>query len=222
MARAWILIGPVLIGMAVLIWLAGSVTETTQREPMPIVSDSPAEDRAEVGAVGTATQEDHMAGCEVYALMNALQKFGIELSFEEAYGLFDKSQDDFVTSWWGDPDIEGAAYPPAMVTAAERALDGTAIQVRDMTGETLEGVHDAIEGGGVAIVWVTTDDSLPVWTGWVVDGYEMYANEHCVVVHGIDGEGVRIMDSLKGDRVMDTGVFNEIWQACGAMGVAIG
>ena len=73
------------------------------------------------------------------------------------------------------------------------------------------------------IVWTTTDDAMPRWTGWTVDGWEMYANEHCCVVHGLDVEGgaVSVMDPLKGDRRMDIGAFNRIWTACGSMAVAI-
>ena len=200
--------------------LAGCSAESREPELATVV-DSPAEDRAEVGAVGTATQEEHPAGCEIYALMNALQKFGIEYDFDETYSFFDRSDDNFVVAWWGDPDTEGAAYPPAMVTAAKRALRGTAIEARDMTGETLEGIHDAIDGGGVAIVWVTTDDGMPRWTDWWCGAYRMYANEHCVVVYDISDEGVYIMDSLAGERVIAASAFNEIWQACGAMGVSI-
>lgn len=192
-------------------------------EPVELatVYDSPAEVESEVGRVGSMTQEDYPAGCEIVSLINALHTFGIDYSFGQAYGLFDHSDSDFVNAWWGDPYVMGAAYPPAMVEALERGLAGTDIDVRDMTGETLEGFADAFQDGGVCIAWVTTDDAPPEWTGWVVDGYEMYANEHCVVVYDLSDDGVSIMDPLHGDRLMDTAEFNEIWTACGSMAVRI-
>lgn len=208
--------------LALLVALALSGCAHQPAEELATVYDAPAEAQAEVGRVGTMTQEDYPAGCEIVSLINAVHTFGIDLDFEHAYDCFDKGP-GFVGTWWGDPYTEGAAYPPAMVTAARRALKGTAIQVRDMTGETLEGIADTLANGGVCIVWTTTDDAPPVWTGWTVDGWEMYANEHCVVVHGIDiSDGsVSVMDPLKGDRRMAIGAFNEIWTACGSMAVAI-
>lgn len=209
--------------LALLLALALCGCAQQPAEELATVYDAPAEVQAEVGCVGTMTQENYPAGCEVVSLINALHTFGVDLDFEHAYACFDKSDWDFANAWWGDPYTEGAAYPPAMVTAARRALQGTAIQVRDMTGETLEGIADALANGGVCIVWTTTDDAPPVWTGWTVDGWEMYANEHCVVVHGIDiSDGsISVMDPLKGDRLMSADVFEEIWTACGSMAVAI-
>lgn len=192
-----------------------------QSTDLATVYDSPAETVAEVGSVGTMTQEDYPAGCEVVSMINALHTFGINLSFGEAYGMLDHSDWDFVHAWWGDPYIEGAAYPPAMVDALGLALADTEIDARDMTGETLEGFVDTFQAGGVVIAWVTTDGAMPRWTDWEVDGYRMYSNEHCVVAFDISDDGVDIMDPLSGERVIDTATFNEIWTACGSMAVRI-
>lgn len=172
-------------------------------------------------SVGTMTQEDYPAGCEVVALINALHSFGVDLDFGEAYFLFDHSTGDFVNSWWGDPYTEGAAYPPAVTKAANRALDGTPHSARDMTGETTEGIADCITNGGVCIVWYTTDDQPPRWTDWEVDGYRMYSNEHAVVVYDMGGGFMHVMDSLQGLRDIGIGEFTKIWEDCGSMAVAL-
>ena len=208
-----------LLVLLVALALSGCVQHPS--DELATVYDAPAETQTEAGRVGTMTQELYPAGCEVVSLINALHTFGIDLDFEHAYGCFDKSDWDFVNAWWGDPYTEGAAYPPAMVTAARRALQGTAIQVRDMTGCSVEDLTGVLDGGGVIIVWATTDDALPRWTEWEVDGWRMYANEHCAVLHGLEDGIASVMDPLKGDRRISADVFEEIWTACGSMAIAI-
>ena len=207
-----------LLVLLVALALSGCVQHPS--DELATVYDSPAEVKAEVGRVGTMTQELYPAGCEVVSLINALHTFGVDLDFEHAYGCFDKGP-GFVETWWGDPYTEGAAYPPAMVTACRRALQGTAIQVRDMTDCSMEDLTGVLDGGGVLIVWTTTDDALPRWTEWEVDGWRMYANEHCAVLHGLEDGVAYVMDPLKGDRRISADVFEEIWTSCGSMAVAI-
>lgn len=209
----------IVLGMAALLIAAGNVQHETVE--LATVYDSPASPQYIVDgkAIGDELQyPDHPAGCEIVALQNALEAFGIEKSFDDTFALFDKSDSDFVNAWWGDPDTEGAAYPPAMVEAVERA----GLYARDMTGETLEGIADAVEThGGVAIIWYTTDLEPPRWTGWKVDGWEMYANEHVAVVYHMAGDMLYISDPIRGLTAMEVGEFNELWEACGSMGVAV-
>lgn len=166
---------------------------------------------------------DYPTGCEVVSLVNALHAFGVEASFDEAYALFDKSDHDYVHAWWGDPyGSGGAAYPPAMEEAASRALLGTPCRAEDVTGCGLQGIADVIQSGGVVIAWTTTDGGMPVWSGWEVEGWPMYANEHCIVVYGIrDGE-VLCSDPLRGLTSAPLGEWYAVWDACGQMAVAIG
>ena len=166
-------------------------------------------------------QSEHAAGCEVICLQSALGAIGYERSFDEVYALFDHSDADFVTAWWGDPDAEGAAYPPAVERAASRALAGTPWTARDVTGCTLEGIADATGSGGLAICWFTTDYAYPRWSGWTVGDWEMYANEHAIVVYDVSGGNVCAMDPLQGLVAMSAGTFDDIWTACGSMAVEI-
>ena len=63
---------------------------------------------------------------------------------------------------------------------------------------------------------------MPVWSGWEVEGWPMYANEHCIVVYGIrDGE-VLCSDPLRGLTSAPLGEWYAVWDACGQMAVAIG
>ena len=180
-------------------------------------------DRAASRDVGSMLQmPDYATGCEVVSLINALHAFGVSMDFDEAFALFDKSGSDFVNAWWGDPyGGGGAAYPPAMEAAANRALLGTPYRAEDVTGCGLQGIADCIQSGGIAIAWTTTDMQPPVWSGWEVDGWPMYANEHCVVLCGSAGGVVRVMDPLHGFVTVDEGSFRDVWEACGSMAVCI-
>lgn len=165
---------------------------------------------------------DYPTGCEVVSLVNALHAFGVEASFDEAYALFDKSDHDYVHAWWGDPyGGGGAAYPPAMEEAANRALIGTSYRADDVTGCGLQGIADCVQAGGVIVAWVTTDMESPVWSGWEVDGWPMYANEHCVVVYGLSNGDVLVSDPLRGLVPIPLGEWYAVWDSCGQMAVSI-
>lgn len=164
---------------------------------------------------------DYPAGCEIVSLMNALEHFDIHKTFDETFYYFNKSNVDFVNAWWGDPHIEGAAYPPAMTTAATRAVEGTGIQVQDITGETIDDIRDIISREGVVLIWYTTDYGPPRWTNWEVDGYHMYDNEHCAVVYFMTDDDVCISDPLNGSISMNISDFDTLWKSCGSMAVAM-
>lgn len=226
----YIELGIVIFGMIALLGIAGCSDLHVSDPELATVYDSPAEESTEPKtvivdgmAIGDTLQlPEYPAGCEIVTLMNALEHFDIEMTFDETYALFDKSTIDFVNAWWGDPYTQGAAYPPAMVNAAKRAVAGTDIQVRDMTDETLEGIFDTVvTRGGVAIIWYTTDHESPRWTSWEVDGYYMYENEHCAVVYFMSNGTLYISDSLEGLISMEVSEFNKLWEACGSMAVAM-
>ena len=165
---------------------------------------------------------DYPTGCEVVSMINALHAFGVSMGFDDAFALFDKSDHDYVNAWWGDPyGGGGAAYPPAMEAAANRALIGTQYGATDITGCGLQGIADCVQSGGIAIAWVTTDMQQPAWSGWEVDGWPMYANEHCVAVYGICEGDVLVSDPLRGLVSIPLGEWFSVWDSCGRMAVAI-
>lgn len=165
---------------------------------------------------------EYPAGCEVVSLQNTLCAFDVDLTFEETYALFDKSDSDFVYHWWGNPKVEGAAYPPAMVIAANRALDGTEFSAMDITGCSFAEIEEYTGQGKLVITWYTTDGKSPRWTDWSVNGYRMYGNEHCVVVYATYRDDVYISDPIHGMIDVDITEFDNIWQECGAMAVVVG
>ncbi len=181
-------------------------------------------DRAAPREVGVMLQmPDYATGCEVVSLVNALHAFGIDMDFDEVFTLFNKSGSDYVHAWWGDPyGGGGAAYPPAMEAAANRALIGTPYGATDVTGCGLQGIADCVQSGGVVIAWTTTDMQPPAWSGWEVDGWPMYANEHCVVVYGIGSGDMLASDPLRGLVAVPIGEWYAVWDECGQMAVAIG
>ena len=199
--------------MALALALAGC---SAPAEPeLATVYDAPAEGPEVV------MQDAHPAGCEACCLQSALGYFGRDLTFDETMALFRRSEADFATAWWGDPMTEGAAYPPAVAEAANRALAGTRVRAVIATGASLDEVADEVSGGALAICWVTTDYAAPRWTGWRVGDWEMYANEHAVLVHRVTGGEVTAMDPLRGRVAMARSAFEEIWTACGSMAVVM-
>lgn len=165
---------------------------------------------------------DHPAGCEIVSLQSALSAFGLDYSFDELYDLFSKSDNDFVTSWWGDPDSEGAVYPPAVEDVGERVLSGTPYDIDNVTGCSFDFLLTAVESGENCLLWITTDDQYPDWSGITVGDWEMYTNEHCVVMYGFDDDEVLLMDPLQGYRSVDLDALQDLWESCGSMAVVIG
>ena len=187
----------------------------------PIVHDSPGKEDRNAERPGEVLQmPDHPAGCEICALQSALGYIGIDLTFDDTYALFERSESDFVNAWWGDPMTEGAAYPPAVIEAASRALDGTGRHASDASLCTVDELAEMVDDGAVSICWVTTDYAAPIWTGWYCDGSQMYSNEHAILVYDMSG-GVYAMDPLRGYVAMGRDAFADIWQACGSMAVVI-
>lgn len=200
----------------------GAAAQTPGSDPETSASlDSPAESERTAERPGEVLQmPDHPAGCEICALQSALGHIGVDLTFDEAYRLFERSDSDFVNAWWGDPMIEGAAYPPAVTEAASRALDGSGHYASDASLCTIDELAEMIDDGAVSICWVTTDYAAPIWTGWYCDGSQMYSNEHAILVYDISGD-VYAMDPLRGYVAMGRETFADIWRACGSMAVVI-
>ncbi len=226
MTRAAFLMLPVLAGMAALIWLAGcvgTVDEEAATTGLVTVIDSPAEDVAPARAPGQEMQmPDYPTGCEIVSLQNALEGFGLGLTFDEVYALFDRSEHDFVNAWWGSPyGSGGAVYPPGMVAAANRGLEGSGHSAADATGCGLDGISACLDDRGLAIAWITTDMEPPRFTGWALGKWLMYANEHCAVVYDMGDGKIFLQDPLHGDVSYPIEDFLEVWEACGSMVVTI-
>lgn len=166
------------------------------------------------------------AGCESVALTAVLRSMGFELTLTEIvenYLVIDPWEGDFVYRFSGNPYISGGAFPPAMVDAANAylAAQGSESRARDITGSEFSELVSLTEAGVPVLVWTTVDLAEPYYTGMVVDGYEWYSNEHCVVLYGIEGNEALVSDPLAGIVRRDLGEFARIYEACGWMAVVI-
>ena len=61
----------------------------------------------------------------------------------------------------------------------------------------------------------------PDMTGIMVESYEWYNNEHCVVLYGLEGETALVSDPLEGLVERDAQEFARIFEACGNMAIVI-
>lgn len=160
---------------------------------------------AEVAEPGFATQEEHPAACEHYALMNALRAVGIEAAYSDAVG----AMDGFV----GDPDRMGWAYPEAFAEAANELAPGSAL---DVSGTGFDEVAGML-GRGVVALWITTDYGPPHWSGPAV-----WDEEHVVVMYEVLDDAALLSDSLRGKVQVDLELVRGIWESCGSLAVLIG
>lgn len=166
------------------------------------------------------------AGCESVALTAILRSMGFELSLTEIvddYLVIDPWEGDFVYRFFGSPYVAGGAFPPAMVDAANAYLiaQGSELRARDITGSEFSELAALTEEGVPVLVWTTVDLLDPDFTGMVIDGYEWYSNEHCVVLYGIEGGEVLVSDPLSGLVRRDIDEFSRIYEACGSMAAII-
>ena len=166
---------------------------------------------------------DYPAGCEPVSLCILLESYEYEASMPGIMDFFVRSQSDFVHAYWGSEYSEGAAYPPAVVEAANRYLSeqGARIEARDITG-TYWGTIEALIGEGKPVMcWVTVGYNWPIWSDFYSGDWRMYANEHCVVLYGLDGSTAYVSDPLEGLIEVDAGTFADVWIRCGSMAVFI-
>lgn len=164
---------------------------------------------------------DYPAGCEPVSLCILLESYEYEASMPGIMDYFDRSQSDFVNAYWGSEYSEGAAYPPAVVEAANRYLEehGSELVAYDITGVPWSCVENLMAEGQPMMAWVTVGYDWPIWSAWNVQGMPMYANEHCVVLYGLENGVARVSDPLEGLIDVDADAFRDVWQRCGSMAV---
>ena len=176
-------------------------------------------------SVGIAFQlPDYPAGCEPISLSLLLNSYSYDIGMPDIMNYFDKSSDDFVHAYWGDIYSVGAAYPPAVVEAANRYLaeQGSRLEAYDISNFSWDAIEKTVSEGRPVMLWCTSDYQHPYYYGkWEIDGYYMYANEHAVVMYDYDDTYVYVSDPLRGYTQFDKSEFETIWNLCGRMGVAL-
>jgi uncharacterized protein YvpB len=164
-------------------------------------------------------------GCELVALTCVLRSMGFELLLTEIADDYLELDDsgDFAYGYVGSPYDMGGGFPPSIVAAANAYLrtQDSSYSAQDITGSDFDTLLAWVNAGYPVLVWTTIGMDEPSFSDTFIDEYEWYYNEHCVVLYGIDDEGVLISDPLEGLIHRDAGEFARIYEACGNMAVVI-
>ncbi len=130
----------------------------------------------------------------------------------------------------GDPKSPKGwfAYAPPLVKAGNDYLATVAgkHKVVDLTGKTKEEIMAYVMDGNPVAVWVTRTLGLGNFAyGWYIDGTETYldapTNLHCMVVHGIVGNQLYVMDPLEGSMIYDKEQFFTSYMSLGSRAMVI-
>lgn len=167
------------------------------------------------------------SGCEPAALACALSASNVPTCIEDVIGCLDTDPKfrDFVHHYAGDPAGDGAAWPPAMVDAANRYLAKAGIDslsAADISGTSFSDVMRLTQAGYPVLVWTTVDMESPDFSNLAAFGQRFVRNNHCVVVHGQDASGnVLVMDPLEGCIARDAEAFARIYEQRGCLAMVI-
>lgn len=175
-------------------------------------------------SVGIALQNpDYPAGCEPISLTLLLNSYSYDIGMPDIMEYFDITTNDFVNGFWGSIYSEGAAYPGAVVTAANRYLEeqNSKLRARAISGYSWDVIKELVTDGKPLMMWCTTDYQPPIFMDWHIGNMYMYVNEHCVVVYGVENDVVYISDPLRGHIEVPEKDFSELWKLCGSMAVML-
>ena len=158
-------------------------------------------------------------GCEATALSTLLRMSGVTVTkYESADAMPKGDGSDFVNEFWGDPYSETgwACMAPCVVATADKLTEGyQGIEAVDLTGTDFEDLPMP------SCVWVTIgmEDAVP--SPYEQDGYRLMYNPHCIVVTGVEGETVNVVDPLVGVVEYPLETVEETYEAMGKQAVAV-
>lgn len=180
-------------------------------------------------------------GCEITSLTAVLNYYGADVDkmtmttsylpkepFKTVNGV--KYGPDPSVAYAGDPSSEQGTYSFAapIVTAAEHYIEKAEmnLQAKNISGSPIDEIELHLELGIPVITWVTLDLSKPKTNGgWTITGtntfHPMYTNLHAVVLVGIDGDHVEVMDPLKGIVQLNKQQFFDSYKALGEQAVVV-
>ena len=180
-------------------------------------------------------------GCEITSLTAVLNYYGADVDkmtmttnylpkepFKTVNGK--KYGPDPNVAYAGDPSENRGTYSFAapIVKAAENYIAQAEMDLlaKDISGSTIDEIELHLELGIPVITWVTLDLSKPRTNGgWTITGtntfHPMYTNLHAVVLVGIDGDTVEVMDPLKGIVQLNKQQFFDSYKALGEQAVVI-
>lgn len=153
-------------------------------------------------------------GCEATSAVMVLQYYGIDISCEGFVDSYLPMEDVYTTdTGWIGPDPNRAyagdpysqtngfgCYAP-VITAAMQKVCGTQWQVEDISGTVFAELENWLEQDIPVILWATVNmKEISSWCMWNShDGTRVYypAQEHCLVLIGMDEEYCYFNDPLK-------------------------
>lgn len=157
-------------------------------------------------------------GCEATAGATMMRMNGILVSKEDVADAMPKSDDDFVNCFIGDPySYSGwACSAPCLTNTLNGFLDvEEKFAAVELTGTPLQELPTP------CCVWVTANIEIPDAPVREKDGYGLFRNSHCVVLRGINGDKVSVIDPLGGDPDYDLNQFESVYDAMGRQAVYV-
>lgn len=157
-------------------------------------------------------------GCEATAGATMMRMNGILVSKEDVADAMPKSDEDFVYSFLGDPySYSGwACSAPCLTNTLNGFLDvEEKFAAVELTGTPLHKLPTP------CCVWVTSSMEIPEAAVREQDGYGLFRDSHCVVLRGIHGDKVSVIDPLAGDPDYDLEQFESVYDAMGRQAVYV-
>lgn len=148
-------------------------------------------------------------GCEITALATVLRYFGYAVDKCVLSDNYLEKGDAWGTDFWekfcGEPRSQYSygCYAPVIKKAADKYLreKNSALSAVDLTGTDAEELFSYTDRGIPVMVWVTINMVQGYYTdSWYANGKKLtwYANEHCMVLLGYEGNVVYMSDPTSG------------------------
>ncbi len=192
------------------------------REAIDLVANVPSASFVE--RVESQMQSDVMpGGCELVSLDIVLDAMGLNTDIHQVVNDHLNIDGHFATGYSGNPYYAGGGFAEGIANAANSYLlsIGSTYHAYDLTGKSFNLVKALVLRGYPVLTWTTMGFVDPDFTGSFDHGREWYSNEHCVVMFGLNDDKVLVSDPMEGFVERDAQRFQEIFEACGSMAVAI-
>lgn len=183
-------------------------------------------------------------GCEAASLATLLRYAGVEADPVElamewiprqefSYAGPDRFGPDPNEAYAGDPTSASGGwycFAAPVVEGANGYLAsiGSPLRAQDLTGADFAALEQRLAAGQPVAVWFTQDYADPrmnesfTWTLPSGEQYTPYANLHCLVLAGVEGDDCLLADPLAGSTRVSRADFERIYAAMGSRAVAVG
>lgn len=195
-----------------------------QQEETPTIYDTSITNPA--GNVKVVEQlPEFPSGCEFAAAVSFLNAYGYDVNISSLLNYMNYSDDNYIECYVGDARADyGYCYAPALVICMNNYLfnHNAAIGTQNFTGITYKAFKEYISSNQPMIVWYTSDGEMPQYYGELYNNhFQMYSNEHVIVVYEIGNGIITAADSLNGKIEIPEEEFQQIWEACGSQCIGV-